>query len=212
MELVPDYLICSSDSPPNPTHHVWVCSIASLSDSWIPLGDHNTDDPVRLLDIPRVASTTIELKGTPDRTAAIAVRESPLRPGTYRVWFYITYFEPSPRVLRGPTLTRRDLLCRFRLSLPATGGYQLTWRQQSSTLVECANRLGGISYSGHATTFRRRRPAASQQILPPEIAFVPILVGIPGGMDGALMDVQVAPFSGALSWSTDHSAILCYYK
>lgn len=121
-------------------------------------------------------------------------------------------FEPSPRVLRGPTLTRRDLLCRFRLSLPATGGYQLTWRQQSSTLVECANRLGGISYSGHATTFRRRRPAASQQILPAEIAFVPILVGIPGGMDGALMDVQVAPFSGALSWSTDHSVILCYYE
>ncbi|KAJ7110981.1 hypothetical protein C8R44DRAFT_856762 [Mycena epipterygia] len=169
---------CKQDQSDS-THLLKIRVIASLSDYWIPLEleeNHNTADPVQLLDIPRVALSTIEFKVAPGRTAVIAVHESPLQRETYRVWLHITYFEP--RVLGG--FTDSALLCRFRLSIPGIAGGQFSWRQQSSTPVEREpqHRLRGISYSGHALALHWS-PVESQRVLPPEIPPAPIIVGTP---------------------------------
>ncbi|KAJ7111213.1 hypothetical protein C8R44DRAFT_985435 [Mycena epipterygia] len=203
MELVPGYLILTSISLSEKTQYIRVCSIDSLSDSWTPLADHNTAKPVRVSAIPHVALTTIELKGAPDRSGGIAVHESPLQRGTYRVWLYIQYSET--RLLR--STTDRALLYRFRLTLPAAG--QFTWREQRCTPVEPAPRSGGISYSGHtAKPDWSTGPLVS--ILPPEIPPAPIVVGTSHPVE-ALWG-NVAPYSGALTYSKGHSFVLCYFE
>ncbi|KAJ7110659.1 hypothetical protein C8R44DRAFT_743121 [Mycena epipterygia] len=146
MELIPNYFILTTISPSDITHEIRVYAMASLSGFWAPVGHHNTSDPVRLSDIPYVISSTVRLEVAPIRPGVLAVHESPLQCGVYRVWLYVQHSGPW-------LLGSRDhaLLCKFRLSLPAASGREFTWRQQSRIPVEAAGttRVRGISYSGH---------------------------------------------------------------
>ncbi|KAJ7126001.1 hypothetical protein C8R44DRAFT_979915 [Mycena epipterygia] len=205
MELVPGYFISTATSSSNKTQEIRICSIAALPNSWTPVGEHNTADPVLVSNVPHVVLTTIKLNGTPVRAGIIAVHRSPLQRGTYRVWLYFSYYEPR-LFANSPD---RALLCRFRLSLPETGDRQFTWRQQSCTPTEPALRFRGISYSGH-TPKAHWSTGLFHRILPPDIPPAPIIVGTPERMEASWGNV--APYSGALTYFTDHSLVLCYFE
>ncbi|KAJ7145542.1 hypothetical protein C8R44DRAFT_166 [Mycena epipterygia] len=204
MKLISNYFILITTSPSGVEQEIRICAITSLS-AWAPVGQHNTANAVRLSNIPHVALSTTKFKGAVISPAVMAVHESPLERGTYRVWLFNQY--SVDRLLSGPTY--HALLSRFRLSLPGTGGRQLTWRQQSRTSTEVDRRRRGISYSGH-TSAVFWTPAASQRIFPPEVPPTPIVVGIPEGMERAW--TKVAPYSGALTYFTQNAVVLCYFE
>ncbi|KAJ7120022.1 hypothetical protein C8R44DRAFT_787524 [Mycena epipterygia] len=200
MELATGYLIFTAAYPPDKIQHIRICSIASLSESWTPLGDHNTADPMPVSNIPHVALTTIEVKGTTRRTTEITVLESPLQRDTYRVWLYIPQCASK----------NYDRLCGFRLSLPAAGGF--SWQQHRCTPVEPPIlRMRGVSYSGH-TPEACRRFDLLQRIFGPHISPASINVA------AELMVPDwgyVAPYSGALPYFTGpdlNTLVLCYFE
>ncbi|KAJ7106716.1 hypothetical protein C8R44DRAFT_805723 [Mycena epipterygia] len=184
------YLIFTATHPPDKIPHIRICSIASLSESWTPLGDHNTARPTRVSNIPHVALTTIEVKGTTRRTTEITVLETPLQRDTYRVWLYIPQCASK----------NYDLLCGFGLSLPA---------QVDSPVEPPILRMRRVSYSGH-TPEACRRFDLLQRIFGPHIPPASINVA------AELMVPDwgyVAPYSGALPYFTGpdlNTLILCY--
>ncbi|KAJ7080237.1 hypothetical protein C8R44DRAFT_907181 [Mycena epipterygia] len=204
-ELVPGYFISTATSFSDNTQEIRVYSIASLSNSWTPVGDLNTTDAVGLSNIPHVMSTSIMLKGVPLSPGVIAVHECLLQRGMYRVWIYNDYSESR---LFGGSTTRAQL-SRFSLSLPTTDEHQFTWRAQHCTPTEPHERTRGISYSGHTPIFSWY-PEASQRLLSPNIPPAPIVVEIPEGMVSAWE--KVGPYGGALAYFLDQSLVLYYFE
>ncbi|KAJ7116956.1 hypothetical protein C8R44DRAFT_738820 [Mycena epipterygia] len=98
------------------------------------------------------------------------------------------------------------LLCSLRLFLPGTGESQLAWRQRSCVPATPDPLAPGISYSGH--TQAPMSSAGSQEIYPPEINDVPILVGETWEDRTSL---YLAPYSGGLTSFMGSTFVLCYF-
>ncbi|KAJ7143962.1 hypothetical protein C8R44DRAFT_724958 [Mycena epipterygia] len=189
--LVPGYLVFTETSPPDKTQRIRICSIATLSNSWTPVGDHDTADPMSVLNIPYVTLTTIELKGTPRRTAVMAVHECPLQRDTYRVWLYIPYSGPSRSDVQVPLV-------------PPSGK-----RIHLAAIALHSSRTCGISYSGH-TSEAYMRTGLFQRIFGTNISPASIDVATPERMEASRGDI--AQYSGALPYFTDKSLVLCYFE
>ncbi|KAJ7133328.1 hypothetical protein C8R44DRAFT_849458 [Mycena epipterygia] len=197
MELIPGHLIFTWTV--GMTQKIQVIAIASLSGLWTPVVQQNMVDPVLLSTIPHVASHTITSKsGITSREVTLAVHESPLQCGTYRVWIYIPYSEP--RGLGGST--HRALMCRFRLSLPSISSRQLAWLQQScapaaAPVLACWGMLA-ISYSGHTKAQLWGRE--SQRIFPPDIHSAPLILKIP-----EYSRSDITPYSGTVGYTAGNT-------
>ncbi|KAJ7110491.1 hypothetical protein C8R44DRAFT_800115, partial [Mycena epipterygia] len=205
MELVPDHFILTWTPSLGKTQKIRVGTIASLSSSWTPMEQHNTAQPILLLHIPHVASHTIKLKGRPKLPLQLAVHESPLQRGTYRMWVRIPH--SGTRVLGGAV--RGALLCSFRLSLPGAGHHQLAFRQRSCVFSTCVTPDPGISYSGHThawgmvTIHRMLGPEFIFRVFPPEADPIPIF---------SQTVLALTPYSGALASVTQRTLVVCYFE
>lgn len=189
MELVSGYLVLTWLTGRN-THEFRVIPIASLSGLWTTVGQQNTADPVLLSDVAHVASHTVTSMGGIASEVMLAVHESPLQCGTYRVWIYIPYSEL--RAFGGSTA--RALMCRFRLCLPRTNNRLFTWKQQSCTPAAANSRNSIITYSGHTKAY-----GEPHRIFPPDIHSAPIILEPPH----AWWSADLAPYSGGVGYATE---------
>ncbi|KAJ7080101.1 hypothetical protein C8R44DRAFT_862919 [Mycena epipterygia] len=198
VELIPGYLILTWLTGRD-TQGIRVIAIASLSGFWTPVVQQNTTYPTLLSDITHVASHTVTSTGGITSEVILAVHESPLQCGIYRVWIYIPYSEP--RVLGGST--PRALMCRFQLSLPRTNDYQFTWEQRSCTPAAPTPRTNIISYSGHT-----RAHVGPHRIFPPDIHSAPIILNLPH----AWLSADLAPYSGGVWYPLGETVVLSYFE
>ncbi|KAJ7085541.1 hypothetical protein C8R44DRAFT_893830 [Mycena epipterygia] len=99
IELIPGYFIFTFTASSDRTQEIRMGSIASLSSFWTLLGPHNAAEPLHLSDIYHLVSKTVKPNGGLIRKARIhmAVHESPLQRGTYRLWLR---FEHSLHIKR----------------------------------------------------------------------------------------------------------------
>lgn len=138
----------------------------------------------------------------------MAVHESPLQRGSYRVWLSIPYHA----ILDGDA-TKRLMLFSFRMSTaPGTGGSQFTWKQRSSVLGAPNERADRISYSGHRSGHRHTQVLVEpnnglRRILQPDVHSSPITLEIPEGTRGA----HLVHHSGALTYTTTKTIVLRYF-
>ncbi|KAJ7133194.1 hypothetical protein C8R44DRAFT_849408 [Mycena epipterygia] len=182
MELIPGYFILTTRlSSPNTTTatEIRVGAITSLAGSWVPVGQHTLVEPMLFSNFPLITSNTITLTGARIRAGLLmAIHESPLQHGTYRVWVSSPYSVPGG----GDTA----MLCSFRLSTSETGGSDFTWKQRSSLLGAPNAFPDSISYSGHTQTGIWVERTGIPRLCPPDILSAPIVLV----MDiGTLLDV-----------------------
>ncbi|KAJ7106994.1 hypothetical protein C8R44DRAFT_885676 [Mycena epipterygia] len=209
MELIPGFFIVTArPSSPNLTTEIRVGSVASLSGSWVslPVGQHNTVEPLPFSSLSLVASNTVTLKDAGIKSGRMEVHESPLQRDTYRVWLRIPYFVPGARGQRGST--HRALICSFNLSTSGSGGSQFSWNQRSSVAAAPDTRADGISYSGHTQTRIWFEPNGTQTIFQPENHSALITLEMPEGTQSTCF----VSHSGTLVYFTMQTVVLRYFE
>ncbi|KAJ7084720.1 hypothetical protein C8R44DRAFT_894149 [Mycena epipterygia] len=200
LELIPGHFIFTSTSSSRRTLEIYVGEIASLSDFWVPMERYKTVDPILLSDIPRVISSTVKSKGMLVRSTLMAVHESPLDLGTYRVWLHVQFASRAGL----DACPERALLCGFRLSLPGPGRRQVTWEHRSCAPAAPTLCTGGISYSGH-TQGRIAGTGATHIFSPDNAHSTPITLQIPQ----QLWSARLVPYGGALAggWEKENEKV-----
>ncbi|KAJ6555719.1 hypothetical protein B0H10DRAFT_1208582 [Mycena sp. CBHHK59/15] len=158
--------------------------------------------------IPHILSQRISLKGfSPlldelsfESHNQLSVHESPLQRGIYRIWMYV--FHKDNTSDKSHTTLRS-----FQLAIPASG--RPTWCERSSAPALGHMLYPTITYSGHTQVFDAYG-SRNQRVLPP------VLAGADGAGEVDIADcrdnVDVAPYSGALTYSTHKCLIIKYFK
>ncbi|KAF7349493.1 hypothetical protein MSAN_01739600 [Mycena sanguinolenta] len=176
------------------------------------LGDHwawiiGTDGPaqfslVSVTDIPKLR--TFKASDAEQSFGEIYVHESPIRDDDYSVWIYGT----SHRARRGALLS-------YRLSIPTSGDAQWCLRIQSmvqpdqemeyffETVTYCGHRLYSTLADPKQTIFSGALPVPSPRTVQVELA-MRLIAG--------QQHVDIAPYSGALTYSTESSIVVQYYR
>ncbi|KAJ7106992.1 hypothetical protein C8R44DRAFT_805070 [Mycena epipterygia] len=209
MELIPGFFIVTArPSSPNLTTEIRVGSVASLSGSWVslPVGQHNTVEPLSFSGLSLVASNTVTPTDARIKSGRMEIHESPLQRDTYRVWLRIPYFVPRAGGLRSST--HRALICSFHLSTSGSGSSQFSWNQRSSVAAAPDTRADGISYSGHTQTRIWFEPNGTQTIFQPENHSALITLEMPEGTQST----RLVSHSGTLVYFTMQTVVLRYFE
>ncbi|KAJ6476853.1 hypothetical protein C8R45DRAFT_1216696 [Mycena sanguinolenta] len=191
--LIPGHILLSEPD--------WLYLISSdtLCNYWAhtngPLAEFS---PVLVKDIPKLR--TFKASDVEQNFREIYAHESPIRDGDFSIWIYGKSHS-----------TNRGALLSYRLSIPARGDPQWCLRIQSG--VERGQVLEGfyhaVAYGGHRlysplnpehTIFSAALPLTSRRT---------VRVGLPPDLGDA---IDIAPYSGALTYCTDSSVVVQYYK
>ncbi|KAJ7132496.1 hypothetical protein C8R44DRAFT_774116, partial [Mycena epipterygia] len=204
MDLIPGYLILTVTAASGTTQDIAVVSIASLADSWVPVGQQNINvvEPMLFSNIPPVGSNTFALKGVLLYPGLMAIYESPLEQGIYRVWLSIGDSIPG-----APNSTPdRAMLCSLRLAVPKIGDSKFTWQIRSCTTGVLNVHAEEISYSGY--TQGRIWSKGTHRVFPPDNHSPPIDIQMPGESRSA----HLLPHGAALQYVTTQAVILRYFE
>ncbi|KAJ7479442.1 hypothetical protein B0H11DRAFT_2280923 [Mycena galericulata] len=195
-DLLPGHFILITTMLEPVQYRINVYDLKSLTTRWSPLGKITAEDAVYF----PVVSQTIkaaDISHSPsDMPITMAVHESPLESGVYRVWLHLPYCSRRPF----GTINRASL-SSFRLALPRVGSTGIAWRRTCCVYTEPDVPYGGISYSGH--TWR------GQRIFPPETS--PYRIQVETAEE--LVDSgHISPYSGALTCTLLQRPIVYWYK
>ncbi|KAJ7463287.1 hypothetical protein FB451DRAFT_1266059 [Mycena latifolia] len=130
----------------------------------------------------------------------MSVRESPVRRGTYRLWLYM-----SEKLSQRTAHQFHATLCSFDLSF--SGAPEWRWRARTHAPALRGMMYRQITYSGHTQVFDAYG-VQHEQILPPVLASARGRVDLEGRGDV----VDVAPYSGALTYATHASVVILYFR
>ncbi|KAJ6563297.1 hypothetical protein DFH09DRAFT_1315482 [Mycena vulgaris] len=128
----------------------------------------------------------------------MSVHESPLQRGTYRIWLYVSAKKPGT-----PLHPSAAALCSYDVAI--SPGHRPRWRSRPLVPTQRHMHYRGITYSGHAQVFRRK-----QQILPPALTAAGGEVDL--GDNGVDDFVDVAAYSGALTYTTQQEIVIHYFR
>jgi hypothetical protein len=205
VSLVPDHAIVTWITRSEATN---IKTIAMASLSWSAVGKDNSASPISAADFLPTALTIIPprnglFSGTPSYPVELAVRESPLQSGTYRVWLHI------PSISRGclGDYVECAFLYRFTLSLPGLSGSGLAWRQGDCLPAQPHARYSGITYSGYNWSLGR----LGHELIAPGKPPVPIsFANEPRWWNWA----HLAPYGGALTYhhGKDEPLVVHYFE
>jgi len=123
----------------------------------------------------------------------ISVVPSPLQDDNYRVWIQGSIHGSG----------RNDGLLCYQLFIPAIG--QPQWRRRIQARKPTPSPYHPVPYSGHTL---HRSTVLSYKIYPPISPYDYVQVNLPF----AAKYVDVAPYSGTLTYSTPTSIVIQYYK
>ncbi|KAJ6563335.1 hypothetical protein DFH09DRAFT_1158964 [Mycena vulgaris] len=130
----------------------------------------------------------------------MSARESPLRKGTYRIWFYMSkkknHKSPDPF---------STALCSYDITI--SRGNPPRWRERARAPALPQMYYRGITYSGHTQVFDAHG-VRNEQILPPALTAASGEVDL--GDHGDFVDV--AAYSGALTYATPETIVILYFK
>ncbi|KAJ6476848.1 hypothetical protein C8R45DRAFT_365785 [Mycena sanguinolenta] len=171
----------------------------TLDNHWAPTNDPLVQfSPVLVKDIPKLR--TFEASDVEQCFREIYVHESLTRDGDYSFWTY-----------GASRMGDRGALLSYRLSIPTHGDPQ--WCRRIQSVVEPGQVLTrfyqAVTYSGHRlystltpeyTIFSAALPVTSPRT---------VLVQLPPDLGP---DIDIAPYSGALTYCTESSVEIQYYK
>ncbi|KAJ6616039.1 hypothetical protein B0H10DRAFT_2038547 [Mycena sp. CBHHK59/15] len=146
-----------------------------------------TTDAVSIHDIPTIVSERIPNVSRPI-DLQIAALESPLQRSTYRIWLYL--FGVGHAVLRSYRMSSR------------VGTFEWHLRSHIARKLDM-DYYRAIAYSGHSQKFNGR-----ECIIPPRWPSTSVILDLADEGDF----VDVAAYSGALTYATHHSLVVLYYR
>ncbi|KAJ6553284.1 hypothetical protein B0H19DRAFT_1156092 [Mycena capillaripes] len=165
----------------------------TLRNYWTPITTidaHSEFTLVRAADIPKHSTFVVtEVYQSFDH---ISVVDSPLQDDHYRVWIYGTIYSSGTSGILG-----------YQLSIPRTGPPQWRTRVHASEVAPSLHHT--VPYSGH--TFHQFF-RSGYHIFPPTSSCKNLRVKLPP----SVIYVDVAPYSGALTYATGTSIVIQYYK
>ncbi|KAF7349486.1 hypothetical protein MSAN_01738900 [Mycena sanguinolenta] len=189
--LIPGHILFSEEA------RLHLISSDMLSSHWAPIiaTDGCTEpSPVFLKDIPKLR--TLDASHTEQRFDSIYAHESPIRDGRYSVWIY------SKRHVH------RDFLS-YRLSIPANEEPEWSQRTRSTLQPGRSYSYHPITYCGHSITSRGHQRGPFTIFSVASVSFGTAEVELP---PSAAIHTDIAPYSGALTYSTDSSIVIQYYR
>ncbi|KAJ6459616.1 hypothetical protein C8R45DRAFT_1221341 [Mycena sanguinolenta] len=188
--LIPGHILLSDED------RLHLISSGTLSTHWAPIiGPDGPVEfsPVLLENLPKLR--TLETSHAERSFDRIYAYENPIRDGYYSVWIYGVH-----------CVHHGDAFLSYRLSIPANEDPQWSRRTQSALERNLSYIHHPITYRGHSlasgvngviTIFSAAAasPGAAQAEPPPTVIYI-----------------DVAPYSGALTYSTDSSIVIQYYR
>jgi hypothetical protein len=174
-------------------HQIHLIANDILCDYWTPtisVDAHSEFAVVSAADIPKL-STFVDTAVDQSFTH-ISVVGSPLQDDNYRVWIHGTLYSSNTRSIVG-----------YQLSIPVGG--QPEWRRRIRASEVALYMAHTVPYSGHTIS---HATLPSYTIYPPTSSFKTLQVTLPFNANY----IHVAPYSGALTYSTDTSIVIQYYK
>ncbi|KAF7349494.1 hypothetical protein MSAN_01739700 [Mycena sanguinolenta] len=193
--LIPGHILLAEED------WLYLISTNTLSNYWA--HTIGTDNPqqfslVSVKDIPKLR--TFEASDVQQNFGEIYVHGSPIRDGDYSVWIYGTTHIAS-----------RGALLSYRLSLPTSGDLQ--WCLQIQSVLEPGLRLEtfyqAVTYCGHRLCNPRDPEHAIFSTTLPLTSPRIVLVELPPDMGDR---VDIAPYSGALTYLTDSEVVVQYHR
>ncbi|KAJ7732929.1 hypothetical protein DFH07DRAFT_846120 [Mycena maculata] len=191
---------------------IYVLALADFAPHWTrlsgPIVDLSTAvflTPVPVTRLPKLVTQRMDLSGFgsnhtrvfyPPRSR-VSVREDPLRPDVYRVWVYVAREDRPYQLLRAT-------LHGYRLSCAPNG--EVAWREYASAPTPDEMYHRAITYSGHTLV---TSDEVGHEIVAPtrtQARRTVELVGDPWG------HVDVAAYSGAITYPTFNSIVILYFE
>ncbi|KAJ7029990.1 hypothetical protein C8F04DRAFT_1114952 [Mycena alexandri] len=200
--LIPGYLVFTLDRDVDLV--LAVCPLTSFDKYWVPIdGINEPSNCILLEDLPIIcAGVHLEQRTGHSRTGHFMARrrkvdlwvcESPIEPGVFRVWVYLSTGDSRAQL----------------------GGYQLTVQDSGisweSMVVQhvVAGFPVGMLYSGHRVV-NAGRIKSIPQIVPPGPEYDTTRV-TPLNLPGCRDFIHVSPYSGAITYSTDEHIVIVHY-
>ncbi|KAJ7249419.1 hypothetical protein C8J57DRAFT_1723982 [Mycena rebaudengoi] len=171
---------------------ICVSTIDSLEQYWAGPHGAGTETPVNVQEIPILISEPIapvRYQHLSDRV--LATHESPVHRGAYRIWLYYTSDSKHAILLSYRLVVKEDRTLEFCQRSCRNTDRQLGW---------CFN----ITYSGHSLFSN----GLNLRIIPPQPQAEHLMVETADA--GDYMDV--AAYSGALTYATHESVVISYFK
>ncbi|KAJ7211014.1 hypothetical protein C8J57DRAFT_1483975 [Mycena rebaudengoi] len=192
IDIIPGHIIFSMSIPLG-REAICVSAIDSLEQYWAGPDGADTETPVNVQDIPILISEPIapvRYQNLNDRV--LTAHESPVHRSAYRIWLYYT------------SDSKHAILLSYRLVVKEDG--TLEFRQQScrDTKLQQFGWCFAITYSGHSLF----STGLNLRIIPPQPQAELLMVETADA--GDYMDV--AAYSGALTYATHESVVISYFK
>ncbi|KAF7349492.1 hypothetical protein MSAN_01739500 [Mycena sanguinolenta] len=189
--LIPGHILLGDEE-------LYLISSPTLSPYWAPTiaPDFPAEFlPVSRKDIPKLRP--LEASHAEQGFIRLYAHESPIRDGHYFVWIYGAH-----------SLHHRDTFLSYRLSILTNEEPQ--WSPRSGPLERgLTHAYYPITYGGHSIASGTSHERAVFTVFSAASASPEIQVDLP---PSAALRIDIAPYSGALTHSTDSSVVIQYYK
>ncbi|KAJ7106356.1 hypothetical protein C8R44DRAFT_987439 [Mycena epipterygia] len=198
LSLIPGYMILveSITESEEPTAGIRICAVAVLSLHWHSIEDSHTIQPVSVDTLPTLLSRPFPLPPDCKSGPRMALHESPLQAGLYRLWVYTL----------GPEKISSNIVrCSYHLVLDHTG---ITLHQRTEEAAHVPWHVEyRVWYSGHRL-ISYRRLLGDKRISAPGLE--PRRSVVLSAAHDRLFDVS--PYGGALMYSSDTALVIDYYR
>ncbi|KAJ6459617.1 hypothetical protein C8R45DRAFT_1109483 [Mycena sanguinolenta] len=195
--LIPDHILLTEEDQ---LHLISSHALVSHGSPTIDIDDAAEFFPVLVEDIPKLR--TFEASDAEQSLTRICVHESPIRDGDYCVWIY-----------GGSYVADRGALLSYRVSMSTSGEPQWYLRIPSAVEPDQVREKFSldVTYCGHrpyivAGGTKHIMFSAALPVTSPRT----VLVKLPrdAGLD---LNIDIAPYSGALTYFTSSSIVVQYY-
>ncbi|KAJ7741987.1 hypothetical protein DFH07DRAFT_981031, partial [Mycena maculata] len=205
VNLIPNHVLLMTNDGLSGIPEISLINMAPLSPHWRHTTDDSTLDTVHPSELEAIVHESItscppESRG---RKRELCAYESPLEEGTYRIC-YLQLFTAN--------LDRHQVIGSYSLSLPNGLQDGATLRQRSVQITDHTGdsvKLGrGVSYSGHNLP-RHYGPQNFHSISHPGNPHQTVVLDLP---EATPRRIHISVYTGGLTYSSDDSVIVTYFK